>query len=71
MCLNGRGGALQVINNTIGKDLEEAKKELAPKEKALRQERLRLIKEKMGSEADSLMFSDSGEFIFLLDFFFL
>ena len=69
MCLNGHGGALQVINNTIGKDLEEAKKELAPKEKALRQERLRLIKEKMGSEADGLMLSDSGEFFFFFFFF--
>ena len=71
MCLNGRGGALQVINNTIGKDLEEAKKELAPKEKALRQERLRLIKEKMGSEADGLVLSDSGEVLFWGLVFFL
>ncbi|XP_076439014.1 uncharacterized protein LOC143277922 isoform X2 [Babylonia areolata] len=48
-----------VINNTIAKDLEAAKKELAPVEKSLREERLRLIKEKLGSDADSIVLPES------------
>ncbi|KAK7096272.1 M protein, serotype 2.1-like [Littorina saxatilis] len=48
-----------VINNTITKDLEKSKKELKPTEKALRAERLRLIKEKLGSEADGLTLQES------------
>ncbi|KAK7475332.1 hypothetical protein BaRGS_00033408, partial [Batillaria attramentaria] len=51
-----------VIKNTIGKDLENAKKELAPKEKALREERLRLIKERMGGDADGITLGDGGDF---------
>jgi len=48
-----------VIQNTIEKDLAKAKGELQPKEAALRKERLRLMKEKMGG-SDDLVLSDSG-----------
>ncbi|KAI8785889.1 reticulocyte-binding protein PFD0110w isoform X1 [Biomphalaria glabrata] len=39
-----------VISNTIEKDLAVAKADLAPKEQALRNERLRLIREKLGDD---------------------
>ncbi|KAL8572357.1 hypothetical protein ACOMHN_023126 [Nucella lapillus] len=61
-----RAGALlqwfdSVINNTISKDLEAAKRELGPAEKRLREERLRLITDKLGPEADGLVINDPGE----------
>ncbi|XP_005112171.1 uncharacterized protein LOC101858150 isoform X2 [Aplysia californica] len=47
-----------VIHNTIEKDLARAKAELSPKESALRQERLRLMKEKIGGDTSNLKISD-------------
>jgi hypothetical protein len=50
-----------VINNTITKDLQKAKQELGPAEQKLKDERLRLIKEKMGSAADHILLSNGGK----------
>nr|KAG5687800.1 hypothetical protein BaRGS_017278 [Batillaria attramentaria] len=60
-CSSGIPLTSWVIKNTIGKDLENAKKELAPKEKALREERLRLIKERMGGDADGITLGDGAQ----------
>lgn len=50
-----------VLNNTISKDLDKARKELGTAELKLREERLKLIKEKLGSAADNIVLP-SGDF---------